>query len=119
MTWSIFPSNGESYELSLDCLEQYSDVISSVEGPFHRQEAVKVSGWRTMVKQRGGKNESENCFEAFSRSHCLHGASNNVGGKRPGSRQINLYHAGLFCQCIRQSHQASLSMSDKPVEWSA
>ena len=68
-----------------------------------------------MVKQRGASDEVEDCPQAFSLSHRLHGAPNNVGEKHPGSNQINLHHAELLYPCMRLSHQASLSISDKPV----
>jgi hypothetical protein len=72
-----------------------------------------------MVKQRGGNDESEDRFEGIEPEPSPARCAKQCGEKRPWSKQINLHHAGLLCQCLRLSHQASLSMSNKHVEWSA
>jgi hypothetical protein len=75
-----------------------------------------------MVKQRGANDESEDRFEGTEPEPSPARCVKQCGGKTSGesrSQQINLHHAGLLCQCIRLSQQASLSMSNKHVKRSA
>lgn len=69
--------------------------------PFSSAEAVKVPRGRTMVKQRGGNDESEDRFEDIEPEPSPARCVKQCGEIRPWRRQINLHHAGLLCQCLR------------------